>query len=49
MFNEYTYFNGVQEKVEDMLKLDRQVGRARDLPAHGGGLGGGLRRARSAG
>ena len=21
MFNEYTYFNGVQEKVEDMLKL----------------------------
>jgi arylsulfatase A-like enzyme len=26
MFNEYTYFNGVQEKVEDMLKLIDQWG-----------------------
>ena len=39
MFNEMTYFNGVEEKVPDMLKKHRQVGRARDLPAHGGGLG----------
>jgi arylsulfatase A-like enzyme len=43
MFSEMTYFNGVQEKVEDMLKKNRQVGRARDLPAHGRRLGGGLR------
>jgi arylsulfatase A-like enzyme len=41
MFSEMTYFNGVQEKVEDMLKHYRPVGRSRDLPAHGGGLGGG--------
>jgi arylsulfatase A-like enzyme len=31
MFNEYTYFNGVQEKVEDMLK-HRQVGRPETYP-----------------
>ena len=34
MFNEYTYFNGVQEKVEDMLKHIDQWG-SPDLPAHG--------------
>ena len=45
MFNEYTYFNGVPGEGARHAEADRQVGRARDLPAHGGGLGGGARRA----
>ncbi len=45
MYNEMTYFNGVTEKVEDLIPLDRPVGRPDDLPAHVGGLGGGLRHA----
>ena len=45
MFNEYTYFNGVQEKVAGHAEAHRQVGRARDLSAHGGRLGGGPQRA----
>jgi len=32
MFNEYTYFNGVQEKVEDMLKLMDQWGGPETYP-----------------
>ena len=32
MFNEYTYFNGVQEKVEDMLKLIDQWGGPETYP-----------------
>jgi len=32
MFNEYTYFNGVQEKVEDMLKLLDQWGGPETYP-----------------
>jgi arylsulfatase A-like enzyme len=32
MFNEYTYFNGVNEKVEDMLKLIDQWGSAETYP-----------------
>ncbi|NWG75628.1 MAG: sulfatase-like hydrolase/transferase, partial [Rubrivivax sp.] len=32
MFNEYTYFNGVQEKVEDMLKLADQWGGPETYP-----------------
>jgi hypothetical protein len=38
MFNEYTYFNGVQETVEDAAE-DRPVGRPGDLSAHGVRLG----------
>ena len=41
MFNEYTYFNGVQETVPRHAEADRQVGRSGNLPAHGGGLVGG--------
>ena len=41
MFNEMTYFNGVAEIRARHAQEHRQVGRARDLPAHGGGLGGG--------
>ncbi len=32
MFNEYTYFNGVQEKVEDMLKLADKWGGPETYP-----------------
>jgi len=32
MFNEYTYFNGVQEKVEDMIKLVDKWGDADTYP-----------------
>ncbi len=32
MFNEYTYFNGVHEKVEDMLKLADKWGSAETYP-----------------
>jgi arylsulfatase A-like enzyme len=32
MFNEYTYFNGVQEKVEDMLKLADRWGGPETYP-----------------
>jgi arylsulfatase A-like enzyme len=32
MFNEYTYFNGVQEKVEDMLRLVDQWGGPETYP-----------------
>jgi arylsulfatase len=32
MFNEYTYFNGVHEKVEDMLKLVDKWGSAETYP-----------------
>lgn len=32
MFNEYTYFNGVQEKVEDMLKLKDKWGGPETYP-----------------
>ena len=35
MFNEYTYFNGVHEKVEDMLKVMDKWGSPDNLPAHG--------------
>ena len=45
MFNEYTYFNGVARAGAGPAEGDRQVGRARDLPAHGRGLGGGVRHA----
>jgi arylsulfatase A-like enzyme len=40
MFSEMTYFNGVQETVEDMLKKYDKVGRARNLSAHGCRMGG---------
>ena len=43
LFNEMTYFNGVQEQVPDLLKVMRRMGLARDLSAHGRGLGGRLR------
>ena len=39
MFSEMTYFNGVQEKVADMLDASRPVGWSRDLSAHGRRLG----------
>ena len=45
MFNEYTYFNGVEEKVPDLLKVIDKWGSARDLSAHGGGMGRGVRHA----
>ena len=32
MFNEYTYFNGVLEKTEDMLEAPRSVGRPETYP-----------------
>ena len=40
MFNEMSYFNGVQEQLPDLLKLPGQVGWSRDLPSHGGRMGG---------
>ena len=39
MFNEMTYFNGVARGGAGHAEEHRQVGRARDLPAHGRGLG----------
>ena len=49
MFNEYTYFNGVQETRRADAAEDRPVGRSRDLSAHGVRLGRRIRLARSAG
>ena len=45
MFNEMTYFNGVAGDGARHAEEHRQVGRPRDLPAHGGGLGGGRQHA----
>ena len=45
MFNEMTYFNGVAGDGARHAQEHRQVGRARDLPAHGGGLGRGRQHA----
>ena len=45
MYNEMTYFNGVAEKVEDLIPLIDKWGGPRNLPAHGRRLGGGLRHA----
>ncbi len=45
MYNEMTYFNGVAEKVEDLIPLIDKWGRSGNLPAHGGRLGRGLRHA----
>ena len=42
MFNEATYFNGVQETVAGSVEESRQMGRAGNLPAHGCRLGGGV-------
>ena len=39
MFSEMTYFNGVQETVQDMLKHYDDWGGPDDLSAHGRGLG----------
>ena len=45
MFNEMTYFNGVQETVADILKRYDELGRANVVPAHGRRLGRGGRHA----
>ena len=43
MYNEMTYFNGVDREGRGSHPVDRQVGRSGNLPAHGGRLGGGVR------
>ena len=45
MYNEMTYFNGVDREGRRPHPVDRQVGRSGDVPAHGRRLGGGLRHA----
>ncbi len=45
MYNEMTYFNGVDREGRGLHPAHRQVGRPGDVPAHGGGLGGRVRHA----
>ena len=39
MYNEMTYFNGVAEKVEDLIPLIDKWGGPGDIPAHVGRAG----------